>query len=1063
MSKLLRETNDEIKNGNLSLKDKFKYISNKFLNATEVGAQEAVYILLGQKVSCSSRDNIFINTFVPEKRYHVTLPKGELKKLSPDSTHVFRPDQINRYKLRPNELEDVTLTDFLAEYKITKSKNENKEKNESAESDYEEHEEKYNKRHERILKDGTLVRKREKPLIIRSCNFPYDENETNFEREQLMLYTPWRNEEKELLTKTKQMYEQNKPLIFENKKKYHFYDDDLHFEEKIREKENKQMDSFEDKYENELNDEQDEFSILYNENQFDTLEYGENKSYSGGVSKKQDYLEKQKIPDVMDTEEFTKAVLNMNVDQYKYFYNILHKFKTKKYKLKPIYEFVCGQAGNKIIKYEIKIIFNKLIQLLFLGVGKSFLLRLIYNALVKYFAKLQNVTVLVLAPTGKAAFNINGMTIHTAFVIGRDPEVSVFSPEYALKIRLYWISLVLIFVDEISMVGNLVWAALNKKLQQVFENTLLFGGISIIVVGDFLQLKPVRQDFVFQLNKYSAYGYIAGVPLWECFKIFKLTIIERQKDDLEFAKALNRLGRGEHDTNDVKLLQTRIITKKDDSSINIFRTNEESGIFNVEYLLHHTVFNPKDKKESYSTNIIKSVTKNTVLNDDIIKDALNKASYVTKNICGITYKIDLQVDVMYRIIKNINIKDGLVNGATGYLKKIYCDPLNLNKPVIIWLEFENDRVGLITRKEESNHMKLLAPNICPRWVPIKNNYKETFNVSIGMNQHVTIERTHWPFVISQGLTTYATQSSTYKSIVVHPVKEDNNRSMERREIYTAFSRVTTLKGLSIYNKFESPPLVKKDDIVKVEMERLEKECPLILDLIFFNDKKYEFYTKIIIHNVQSLKCHFEYIKKDINFLNANLINLTETWVKDYSHYNLDGFTMMASECGDSENKTNGMVTYSKDNTTNNKNLTFIKSGFFFEPNKNKTHYLLIQSFLIVKNIHIIMLYKSNEALFDFFIQHLEKFINQIRDKTKLIITGDFNIDISDLESTNSLKLQNFMEKYNLKFIIEPNQISTNNDTQIDLCLSNLNNNEIFASYFPCVFSYHNLIQILIKN
>ena len=71
MSKLLRECKEEIYRGNYQVKDKLKIIANKFLNATEVTAQEACYNLLSQKLSECSRSNVFINTSTPENRTHL--------------------------------------------------------------------------------------------------------------------------------------------------------------------------------------------------------------------------------------------------------------------------------------------------------------------------------------------------------------------------------------------------------------------------------------------------------------------------------------------------------------------------------------------------------------------------------------------------------------------------------------------------------------------------------------------------------------------------------------------------------------------------------------------------------------------------------------------------------------------------------------------------------------------------------------------------------------------------------------------------------------------------------
>jgi hypothetical protein len=68
----------------------------------------------------------------------------------------------------------------------------------------------------------------------------------------------------------------------------------------------------------------------------------------------------------------------------------------------------------------------------------------------------------------------------------------------------------------------------------------LFGGISILAVGDLFQLKPVFDGLVFE-NLSQEYGPLA-LNLWrENFKMYELTVIMRQKDSREFAELLNRL------------------------------------------------------------------------------------------------------------------------------------------------------------------------------------------------------------------------------------------------------------------------------------------------------------------------------------------------------------------------------------------------------------------------------------------------------------------------------------------------------------------------------------------
>ena len=87
-------------------------------------------------------------------------------------------------------------------------------------------------------------------------------------------------------------------------------------------------------------------------------------------------------------------------------------------------------------------------------------------------------------------------------------------------------------------------------------NDLIFGGVSIIAVGDLYQLKPVMGQFIFE--DYSRNYEPLATNLWtEYFKIHNLTQIMRQKDDKTFAQLLNRLRTGNHTQNDKKYSKTQ--------------------------------------------------------------------------------------------------------------------------------------------------------------------------------------------------------------------------------------------------------------------------------------------------------------------------------------------------------------------------------------------------------------------------------------------------------------------------------------------------------------------------
>jgi ATP-dependent DNA helicase PIF1 len=171
------------------------------------------------------------------------------------------------------------------------------------------------------------------------------------------------------------------------------------------------------------------------------------------------------------------------------------------------------------------------------GVGKSVLI----NALVEQGQK--NYT--VAAPTGLAAINIGGRTLHSIFRLpiienGIIPKDMSFPDKRDLG-QLYNISSLII--DEVSMVRADTLDYIDRLLRNFRNNDLPFGGIQIILVGDFCQLAPVVNSYARKELKdesyQSGFAFSAKVFTLDLFVIHELTEVLRQKDDLYFMEILS--------------------------------------------------------------------------------------------------------------------------------------------------------------------------------------------------------------------------------------------------------------------------------------------------------------------------------------------------------------------------------------------------------------------------------------------------------------------------------------------------------------------------------------------
>lgn len=105
-----------------------------------------------------------------------------------------------------------------------------------------------------------------------------------------------------------------------------------------------------------------------------------------------------------------------------------------------------------------------------------------------------------MAPTGIAAINIDGMTINSSLGIPKETAsyLPAMSDQKKTQYRLTLKEVKLIIIDKISMVGNTTLLHVHQRLKEIFGSTQLFGGISIIAVGDLYQLPPIKKKAIFE-------------------------------------------------------------------------------------------------------------------------------------------------------------------------------------------------------------------------------------------------------------------------------------------------------------------------------------------------------------------------------------------------------------------------------------------------------------------------------------------------------------------------------------------------------------------------------------
>ncbi len=291
-----------------------------------------------------------------------------------------------------------------------------------------------------------------------------------------------------------------------------------------------------------------------------------------------------------------------------------------------------------------------------------------------------DVTVLLTAPTGVAAFNIGGMTVHSALLLncgrfGYQPLSNERLNTLCTKLS----NLVLIIIDEVSMVGSNMLLEIHRRLQQIkgVSSDIMFGGVSILAVGDLYQLPPVGQSAVFERVTDSYARFYGSGSLWlEEFQMLELSEVMRQRDDNSFVDLLGRVRIAQCTLEDIDSSSYPI------DALHVYRLNADVDKCNSEMLNRLT--SEKEQVVIESSDSISGQTRHFNLSN------LSTKRSETGGLHG-TLRLAIGARVMFTA--NVDVSDGLVNGARGEVVHFIRKP---NGGVItILVKFDNSSVGQV--------------------------------------------------------------------------------------------------------------------------------------------------------------------------------------------------------------------------------------------------------------------------------------------------------------------------------------------------------------------------------
>ncbi|MCX8480940.1 MAG: AAA family ATPase, partial [Sediminibacterium sp.] len=406
------------------------------------------------------------------------------------------------------------------------------------------------------------------------------------------------------------------------------------------------------------------------------------------------------------------------------------------------------------------------------GTGKSFFLKqkLIpqLNAADKKYV--------VLAPTGVAAQNVEGQTIHKFFgfhagqITDESERNNYLISEKLKKLLNYKLiqELDIIIIDEISMVRVDIFDTIDKYLKVVKNNEDNFGGVQLIIIGDIFQLPPVVKEDVqtkdedeegikigdlFKLiynRELNTYFSIESKVYQNLnLKIALLCINYRQNQDTIFLEDLNKIRLDKMDINELNSKKNNLTTKKYDI---VLTATKNAAI----------LYNQKHLNELNVTEVVYIAKKN---NKDVQLDF--KHDFPFENYL----KLKIGAEVM--MLKNDQGENPTYfNGTKAKITKLDLDSVEVQiKDKLYTIKIAN-------------------------WQQF--NYK--LNNQGKIEKYIELEMEQFPVKLAKAITIHKSQGLTFDNI---GIDFDNKSAFAHGQLYVAFSRCKTFAGITVLNEIKN--------------------------------------------------------------------------------------------------------------------------------------------------------------------------------------------------------------------------------------------------------------------
>ncbi len=391
------------------------------------------------------------------------------------------------------------------------------------------------------------------------------------------------------------------------------------------------------------------------------------------------------------------------------------------------------------------------------GTGKTTFLHQIKNESLK--------RMVVIAPTGVAAINAKGVTIHSFFQMPFGPilpnQIANTSNQQRkfsrTKIDIIK-SLDLIIIDEISMVRADLLDGIDQVMRRYKNRNKVFGGAQVLMIGDLQQLAPVVKPNEWSLlqQHYKTVYFFSSKAYQEANVVsIELKHIYRQKNE-DFIKILNEIRNDNLSEASAKTLNERynptFSPKKDDGYITLTTHNNRANAINnleLEKL--------KTKTSFFKADISGKFNENSFPNDE---------------------KLALKVGAQVMFIKNDSSQEKrYYNGKIGIITDISKETVTV--------QCANEIDEIVTEKETWENINY----------SINNETKE-------IKEDITGSFSQIPLRLAWAITIHKSQGLTFEKAII-----DAEASFAHGQTYVALSRCTSLEGIVLKTKISSNAII----------------------------------------------------------------------------------------------------------------------------------------------------------------------------------------------------------------------------------------------------------------